>query len=75
MAPDAVPYLVERRCERSEAAVRDQIASLAVSGESIYVWGTGTHTLHLTNPEQGIDQTYRVTIGPGESVTRRLGLR
>jgi len=44
-AADIAEYIA--RCERSEAAVRDQIASLAVSGESIYVWGTGTHTLHL----------------------------
>jgi serine/threonine protein kinase len=35
----------------------------------------GTHTLHLSNPEQGIDQTYRVTIEPGQTITRRLGLR
>ena len=35
----------------------------------------GTHTLQLSNPEAGIDQTYRVTIRPGETVTRRLGLR
>ena len=32
---------------RAEAAVLDQIAALASSGERIYVWGTGTHTLHL----------------------------
>ncbi len=25
----------------------DRIAQLAASGERIYVWGTGTHTLHL----------------------------
>jgi len=35
----------------------------------------GTHTLHLENPEQGISDTYRVTITSGETVTRRLGLR
>jgi serine/threonine-protein kinase len=35
----------------------------------------GTHTLHLENPEQGITDTYRVTITSGETVTRRLGLR
>jgi hypothetical protein len=35
----------------------------------------GTHTLQLSNPEQGIDETYRVTIRSGETVTRRLGLR
>ncbi len=35
----------------------------------------GTHTLHLTNAEAGIDQTYRVTIRSGEAVTRRLGLQ
>lgn len=31
----------------NEAAVADRIADLAASGERIYVWGTGTHTLHL----------------------------
>ncbi len=35
----------------------------------------GTHTLHLENPEQGITDTYRVTITSGQTVTRRLGLR
>jgi serine/threonine-protein kinase len=34
----------------------------------------GSHTLHLSNPEQGIEQTYRFTIRAGETVTRRLGL-
>ena len=35
----------------------------------------GTHTLRLRNSEAGIDETYEVTIRPGEAVTRRLGLR
>ncbi len=35
----------------------------------------GTHTLRLTNPEQNLEQTYRVTIPPGGTLTRRLGLR
>ena len=30
-----------------EGAVIERIAELAASGERIYVWGTGTHTLHL----------------------------
>ncbi len=34
----------------------------------------GTHTLQLTNPEQDIDESYRVTIRPGETLVRRLGL-
>jgi SAM-dependent methyltransferase len=33
--------------ERTEAALFERIAALASSGERIYVWGTGTHTLHL----------------------------
>jgi len=36
-----------RRCGRMEASVLERIAGLASSGERIYVWGTGTHTLHL----------------------------
>ena len=35
----------------------------------------GTHRLHLTNPEQGIDETYSITIPPNGNVSRRLGLR
>ncbi|MBZ0116357.1 MAG: hypothetical protein K8H88_05165, partial [Sandaracinaceae bacterium] len=35
----------------------------------------GTHTLSLSNPEAGINTTYRVTIEPGQAVTRRLGLQ
>ncbi len=31
----------------AKAAVIERIAQLASSGERIYVWGTGTHTLHL----------------------------
>lgn len=30
-----------------EASLLERIATLASSGERIYVWGTGTHTLHL----------------------------
>jgi 2-polyprenyl-3-methyl-5-hydroxy-6-metoxy-1,4-benzoquinol methylase len=30
-----------------QAGVIDHIARIAASGERIYVWGTGTHTLHL----------------------------
>ncbi len=30
-----------------ESRVIDRIADLASSGERLYVWGTGTHTLHL----------------------------
>ena len=36
-----------RRCERAEASIVERIAGIASSGERIYVWGTGTHTLHL----------------------------
>ena len=36
-----------RRCESTEAASPRRIAELASTGERIYVWGTGTHTLHL----------------------------
>jgi serine/threonine-protein kinase len=35
----------------------------------------GGHTLTLDNPEQGIHQSYGVTIKSGESVNRRLGLK
>lgn len=34
----------------------------------------GTHVLSLNNPEAGITTTYRVTIRPGETTIRRLGL-
>ena len=34
----------------------------------------GHHVLTLDNPEHDIHQTYSVTIKPGESVSRRLGL-
>jgi 2-polyprenyl-3-methyl-5-hydroxy-6-metoxy-1,4-benzoquinol methylase len=36
-----------RRCGGVEASILERIASMASSGERIYVWGTGTHTLHL----------------------------
>jgi SAM-dependent methyltransferase len=36
-----------RRCEVVEASTLERIERLASSGERIYVWGTGTHTLHL----------------------------
>jgi serine/threonine-protein kinase len=35
----------------------------------------GRHTLRLVNPEEGISETYVVEIRPGETTTRRLGLR
>jgi serine/threonine-protein kinase len=35
----------------------------------------GRHTLHLANPEAGIAESYSVEITPGETTTRRLGLR
>jgi serine/threonine protein kinase len=34
----------------------------------------GTHTVHMTNPERGISTTYQVTIQPGKTSVRRLGL-
>lgn len=34
-------------CEAVEHGLRARIARMADSGERIYVWGTGTHTLHL----------------------------
>ncbi|HEY1695084.1 MAG TPA: serine/threonine-protein kinase [Polyangiaceae bacterium] len=34
----------------------------------------GEHALTLDNPEQGIHRTYPVTIRPGETLSRRLGL-
>lgn len=36
-----------RRCLDAEAGTISRIADLATSGSPIYVWGTGTHTLHL----------------------------
>lgn len=36
-----------KRSEVLEAALRTRIDRIADSGERIYVWGTGTHTLHL----------------------------
>jgi 2-polyprenyl-3-methyl-5-hydroxy-6-metoxy-1,4-benzoquinol methylase len=36
-----------RRSEQAEASILERIAGLAASGERLYVWGTGTHTLHL----------------------------
>jgi tRNA A-37 threonylcarbamoyl transferase component Bud32 len=35
----------------------------------------GSHTLTLDNPDQGIHQTYALTVKAGESVTKRLGLK
>jgi len=35
---------------------------------------SGTHTLLLVNPERGISTTYQVTIEPGKTSVRRLGL-
>lgn len=43
---DAVRAYI-RECGRTEAPILERIARLAASGERIYVWGTGTHTLHL----------------------------
>ena len=34
----------------------------------------GTYMLTLLNPERGLRTSYRVTIRPGETTTRRLGL-
>ncbi len=44
-ADDLREYI--RRCGGVEATNLERIARLASSGERIYVWGTGTHTLHL----------------------------
>ena len=44
-AVDVREYI--RRCGIAEASTLDRIERLATSGERIYVWGTGTHTLHL----------------------------
>jgi serine/threonine-protein kinase len=35
----------------------------------------GTHVVTLRNPERGIATTYRVTINPGQTTSKRLGLR
>ena len=42
---DILTYV--RRCEDKETSLKERIAQIASSGERIYVWGTGTHTLHL----------------------------
>jgi hypothetical protein len=42
----AIREYVELSAKR-QAAVIDLIADLAARGDRIYVWGTGTHTLHL----------------------------
>ncbi|HYQ18823.1 MAG TPA: PEGA domain-containing protein, partial [Polyangiaceae bacterium] len=34
----------------------------------------GTHTLVLSNPEQGLKTTYQITIAAGRTTARRLGL-
>lgn len=44
--PGAVREYVQRS-RAAESAIIERIAGLASSGERIYVWGTGTHTLHL----------------------------
>ena len=44
-ADDIREYI--RRCGGTEASTLERIERLASSGERIYVWGTGTHTLHL----------------------------
>lgn len=43
---EAIREYVELSRER-QAGVIDRIGELAASGERIYVWGTGTHTLNL----------------------------
>jgi len=43
---DDVRDYVQRSGEQ-EASLLERIAGLASSGQRIYVWGTGTHTLHL----------------------------
>jgi serine/threonine-protein kinase len=35
----------------------------------------GPHTLLLENPDQGIRQTYSVTIKSGDTTSHRLGLK
>jgi len=44
--PDDVREYIHRS-GRAEATILERIERLASSGERIYVWGTGTHTLHL----------------------------
>jgi hypothetical protein len=44
--PDAVRRYV-RDCERVEARLTGPLEGLIASATPIYVWGTGTHTLHL----------------------------
>jgi SAM-dependent methyltransferase len=44
-ADDMREYI--RRCGGTEVSTLERIGRLASSGERIYVWGTGTHTLHL----------------------------
>jgi SAM-dependent methyltransferase len=44
-ADDIREYI--RRCGVVETSTLERIDRLASSGERIYVWGTGTHTLHL----------------------------
>jgi 2-polyprenyl-3-methyl-5-hydroxy-6-metoxy-1,4-benzoquinol methylase len=44
-ADDIREYI--RRCGGVEASTLERIERLASAGERIYVWGTGTHTLHL----------------------------
>ena len=44
--PDGVRDYI-RNSTAVEALVIERISRLASSGERIYVWGTGTHTLHL----------------------------
>ena len=44
-ADDIREYI--RRCGVAEASTLETIERMASSGERIYVWGTGTHTLHL----------------------------
>ncbi len=46
LGADDVRFYIEQS-ESKEATLLDRIAHLASSGERIYVWGTGTHTLHL----------------------------
>ena len=43
---DAVRAYV-RRCSEIERSIVDRIERIADTGERIFVWGTGTHTLHL----------------------------
>ena len=36
---------------------------------------SGEHTLTLTNPEQGIRSSYRVTVQPGQTTARRIAIQ